>query len=176
MTLPLMILATASLVLGWLLFSTHWLSHFLSATPSFALPAFGQTATAPVFHLDLAIQGTLAAAVGIVVAAIGHLGRRSDGPQMERFLGPLGALFANQFFFDQIYTVLVVRPLELLAMLAGVIDRFLVDGLVDFIASLPLGIGSVVRRLQSGVLQRYALAGVMGVLLIVFVLAWQLRG
>ena len=176
MTLPLMILATASLVLGWLLFSTHWLSHFLSATPSFALPAFGQTATAPVFHLDLAIQGTLAAAVGIVVAAIGHLGRRSDGPQMERFLGPLGALFANQFFFDQIYNVLVVRPLELLAMLAGVIDRFLVDGLVDFIASLPLGIGSVVRRLQSGVLQRYALAGVMGVLLIVFVLAWQLRG
>ncbi len=176
MTLPLMILATASLVLGWLLFSTHWLSHFLSATPSFALPAFGQTATAPVFHLDLAIQGTLAAAVGIVVAAIGHLGRRSDGPQMERFLGPLGALFANQFFFDQIYTVLVVRPLELLAMLAGIIDRFLVDGLVDFIASLPLGIGSVVRRLQSGVLQRYALAGVMGVLLIVFVLAWQLRG
>ena len=176
MTLPLMILATASLVLGWLLFSTHWLSHFLSATPSFALPAFGQTATAPVFHLDLAIQGTLAAAVGIVVAAIGHLGRRSDGPQMERFLGPLGALFANQFFFDQIYNVLVVRPLELLAMLAGIIDRFLVDGLVDFIASLPLGIGSVVRRLQSGVLQRYALAGVMGVLLIVFVLAWQLRG
>lgn len=176
MTLPLMILATASLVLGWLLFSTHWLSHFLSATPSFALPAFGQTAIAPVFHLDLAIQGTLAAAVGIVVAAIGHLGRRSDGPQMERFLGPLGALFANQFFFDQIYTVLVVRPLELLAMLAGVIDRFLVDGLVDFIASLPLGIGSVVRRLQSGALQRYALAGVMGVLLIVFVLAWQLRG
>ncbi len=175
MTLPLMILATASLVLGWLLFSTHWLSHFLSATPSFALPAFGQTANAPVFHLDLAIQGTLAAAVGIVVAAIGHLGRRSDGPQMERFLGPLGALFANQFFFDQIYTVLVVRPLELLAMLAGIIDRFLVDGLVDFIASLPLGIGSVVRRLQSGVLQRYALAGVMGVLLIVFVLAWQLR-
>ena len=175
MTLPLMILATASLVLGWLLFSTHWLSHFLSATPSFALPAFGQTATAPVFHLDLAIQGTLAAAVGIVVAAIGHLGRRSDGPQMERFLGPLGALFANQFFFDQIYNVLVVRPLELLAMLAGIIDRFLVDGLVDFIASLPLGIGSVVRRLQSGVLQRYALAGVMGVLLIVFVLAWQLR-
>jgi hypothetical protein len=60
-------------------------------------------------------------------------------------------------------------------MLAGIIDRFLVDGLVDFIASLPLGIGSVVRRLQSGVLQRYALAGVMGVLLIVFVLAWQLR-
>ena len=176
MTLPLMILATASLVLGWLLFSTHWLSHFLSATPSFALPAFGQTANAPVFHLDLAIQGTLAAAVGIVVAAIGHLGRRSDGPQMERFLGPLGALFANQFFFDQIYNVLVVRPLELLAMLAGIIDRFLVDGLVDFIASLPLGIGSVVRRLQSGVLQRYALAGVMGVLLIVFVLAWQLRG
>jgi hypothetical protein len=33
-----------------------------------------------------------------------------------------------------------------------------------------------VRRLQTGLLQRYALAGVMGVLAIVFVLAWRLRG
>jgi NADH-quinone oxidoreductase subunit L len=95
---------------------------------------------------------------------------------MERFLGPLGSLFANKFFFDQIYTGLIVRPLEALALLAAIIDRSVIDRLVDWIATIPLGVGAIVRQLQSGLMQRYALAGVMGVLMIVLALAWQLRG
>ena len=176
MTLPLVILAAASLVSGWWLFSTQSLAHFLAATPSLTAPALTRTAVPHAFHFDLAIQGTLAAAIGIAVAAVGHLGRRSDGPQMERFLGPLETLFANRFFIDQIYSGLIVRPLEAVAMLAALIDRRLVDGLVDGIARLPVGLGSLVRRMQSGVVQRYALAGVMGILAIVLVLAWKLRG
>ena len=176
MWLPLVILAVPSALAGWWLFSTNWLAHFLSATPSFTAPAVAATAAPHVFHMDLAIQGTLAAAIGIVIAAIGHLGRRSDAPQMERFLGPLATLFANKFYFDQIYSALIVRPLEALAMLSALIDRHLVDGLVNLVARIPVGLGAVVRRFQSGLLQRYALAGVMGVLMIVLALAWQLRG
>mgnify|MGYP006275159125 CR=1 FL=1 len=176
MTLPLMVLAVPSAVVGWLLFSTNWLGHFLSATPSLTAPAVASTATPHLFHVDLAIQGTLAAAIGIVVAAIGHLGRRSDGPQMERFLGPLQTLFANKFYFDQIYAALVVRPLEALALVAALVDRHVIDGTVDAIAGIPVALGGIVRRGQSGLLQRYALAGVMGVLTIVVLLAWQLRG
>jgi NADH-quinone oxidoreductase subunit L len=125
--------------------------------------------------MNLAIQGTLAAAIGIVVAAIGHLGRRSDGPAMERFLGPLLPLFANKFYFDQIYAALVVRPLEGLAVVAALFDRYVIDGVVDAIAWMPVALGGIVRRAQSGLLQRYALAGVVGVLAIVVLLAWQLR-
>jgi NADH-quinone oxidoreductase subunit L len=176
MTWPLMILAVPSALVGWLLFSTNWLAHFLSATPSLTAPAVAATATPHVFHMNLAIQGTLAAAIGIVIAAIGHLGRRSDGPQLERFLGPLQTLFANKFYFDQIYSVFIVRPLEALALVAALFDRYVIDGTVDAIAGLPVALGGIVRRSQSGLLQRYALAGVMGVLAIVVVLAWQLRG
>ncbi|NDC63932.1 MAG: NADH-quinone oxidoreductase subunit L [Planctomycetia bacterium] len=176
MTVPLAILAAASLVSGWWLFSTQALAHFLSATPSLTAPALARTVVPHAFHLDLAVQGTLAAAIGIAVAAVGHLGRRSDGPQMERFLGPLATLFANRFFIDQIYSALVVRPLEGLALLAALVDRRLVDGLVDGIGRLPLALGELVRRMQSGLLQRYGLAGVMGVLAIVLALAWRLRG
>jgi hypothetical protein len=50
-----------------------------------------------------------------------------------------------------------------------------VDGIVDGIGRLPGVLGGGVRRLQSGLLQRYALAGVMGTLLIVIALAWGLR-
>jgi NADH-quinone oxidoreductase subunit L len=175
MTWPLMILAVPSALVGWLLFSTNWLAHFLSATPSLTAPAVAATATPHVFHMNLAIQGTLAAAIGIVIAAIGHLGRRSDGPQLERFLGPLQTIFANKFYFDQIYSVFIVRPLEGLALVAALFDRYVIDGTVDAIAGLPVALGGIVRRSQSGLLQRYALAGVMGVLAIVVLLAWQLR-
>jgi NADH-quinone oxidoreductase subunit L len=176
MTWPLMILAVPSALVGWLLFSTNWLAHFLSATPSLTAPTVAATATPHVFHMNLAIQGTLAAAIGIVVAAIGHLGRRSDGPQLERFLGPLQTLFANKFYFDQIYSAVIVKPLEGLALVAALFDRHVIDGTVDAIAGIPVALGSIVRRSQSGMLQRYALVGVMGVLAIVVLLTWQLRG
>ncbi len=175
MTLPLIILAIASAVSGWWLFSTHALSSFLAATPSLTAPAVVATATPPAFHFDLALQGTLAAALGIVIAALGHLGRRSDGPQMERFLGPLGTLFANRFFIDQIYKGLFVKPLEGVALVAAAFDRYVIDGLVDGVARIPAAAGAWVRHLQSGLVQRYALAGVLGTLLIVIALAARLR-
>ncbi len=175
MTLPLIILAVASAVSGWLLFSTHALTDFLASTPSLTAPSVVATATPPAFHMDLAIQGTLAAALGIVIAAIGHLGRRSDGPQMERMLGPLGGLFANRFFIDELYRGLIVKPLEVVALVAAAFDRYVIDGLVDGIARLPLVAGAWTRHLQSGMLQRYALAGVLGTLLIVIALASRLR-
>jgi NADH-quinone oxidoreductase subunit L len=176
MTVPLIILAIASAVSGWLLFSTHALADFLAATPSFTAPAVVATAVKPVFHWDLALQGTLAAAIGIALAAYGHLGRRSDGPQMERFLGPLETLFARKFFLDEIYAAVVVKPLEAVAWIAALFDRRVIDGLVDLVARIPLGAAAVVRQLQTGLMQRYALAGVVGVLAIVVALAWQLRG
>ncbi len=176
MTIPLCILAAASAVSGWWLFSTHALSDFLAVTPSLAAPAVAATAVPHAFHVDIAIQGTLAAAIGIAVAAIGHLGRRSDGPQMERFLGPLEWLFANRFFIDQLYSAFVVKPLEALAFVAAAFDRFVIDGTVDAVGRLPVAAGSLVRGLQSGLVQRYALAGASGVLLIVLALFWRLRG
>ena len=175
MTNPLLVLAALSAVSGLVLGCTHALAHFLAATPSLNAPAVLATAVTHAFHPDIAIQGTLAAAIGIAVAAIGHLGRRSDSPQMERYLGPLGALFANKFYFDQIYAALIVKPLEALAMVTAFFDRAIVDGTVDAIGQVPLAWGSAIRRMQSGLVQRYALAGVVGVLAIVLALAWQLR-
>jgi len=175
MTIPLMILAVAATVSGWWLFSTHALADFLAATPSLAAKSVAATATPHAFHLDLALQGSFAAVAGIMLAAVGHLGRRSDGPQMERFLGPLATLFSHKFFLDELYAAVIVKPLELLALLAAWFDRFVVDGLVDGVGRLPLGLGAILRRLQSGLLQRYAVAGAIGTLLVVLALAWQLR-
>jgi hypothetical protein len=69
-----------------------------------------------------------------------------------------------------------VRPLEALALVAALVDRHVIDGAVDAVAGMPVALGGIIRRSQSGLMQRYALAGVMGVLTIVVLLAWQLRG
>jgi NADH-quinone oxidoreductase subunit L len=175
MTWPLIILAVAATLSGWILFATDGLAHFLASTPSFTAPAIAETAAAAVFHWDLATQGTVAAALGIAIAALGHLGRRSDGPQPERHLGPLRSFFEHRMYFDEVYRGLVVRPLEAVATFAAACDRFVIDGLVDAMARLPVAAGGLIRRLQSGLMQRYALAGVVGVLAIVVILAWQMR-
>lgn len=175
MTTPLVLLAIASATSGWFLFSTHALSTFLGATPSFGAPAVMATTTKPVFHWDLAIQGSLAAFIGFFLAAYGHCGRRSDGPQIERFLGPVQVLFTKKFYFDEIYDAFVVRSLRILSLISAFFDNRIIDGLVQLIARIPLLGASFVRQFQSGLLQRYALAGVVGVLAIVVALAWQLR-
>jgi NADH-quinone oxidoreductase subunit L len=175
MTYPLYILAAASAISGLWIFSTDALGSFLPATPSLWAPAVASTAVPHLFHWDIAMQGTLAAAIGIAIAAYGHYGRRSDEPQMERYLGSLGTVFANRFYFDELYVITVVRPLEMLSSIAAAFDSYVVDGLVDAIGHLPPSLAGVVRRLQSGLIQRYALAGVMGVLVIVASLVWSLK-
>ena len=174
MTTPLLILAIPATFIGFILFTTDGLAHFLAATPSFTTPSIVKTAAASVFHWDLAIQGTLAAALGIVIAAVGHLGRRSDGPQLERWLGPVRPFLEHRMFIDQLYAAVIVKPLEAIAFLAAIFDKSFIDRSVRFVAHLPLALGGVIRQLQSGLLQRYALAGVIGVLAIIVLLAWRL--
>ena len=77
-------------------------------------------------------------------------------------------------FIDQLYAAVIVRPTEAIAFLAAIFDKSIIDRSVRFFAHLPVVLGGVVRRLQSGLLQRYALAGVIGVLAIIVLLAWRL--
>ena len=174
MTTPLIVLAIPAIFIGFILFATEGLAHFLAATPSFTAPSVVSTATASVFHWDLAIQGTLAAALGVVIAAVGHLGRRSDGPQLERWLGPLRSFLEHHMFIDQFYIAIIIKPIKAISFIAALFEKHCIERFVELIAHLPLTLGGVTRRLQSGLLQRYALASVIGVLAIIVLLAWRL--
>ena len=174
MTTPLIVLAIPAIFIGFILFATEGLAHFLAATPSFTAPSVVSTATASVFHWDLAIQGTLAAALGIVIAAVGHLGRRSDGPQLERWLGPFRSFLEHHMFIDQFYIAIIVKPIKAISFIAALFEKYCIERSVRLIAHLPLTLGGAARRLQSGLLQRYALASVIGVLAIIVLLAWRL--
>jgi NADH-quinone oxidoreductase subunit L len=82
------------------------------------------------------------------------------------FLTPY-RLSRDKFYFDEIYNALIVWPLRMVASASYWIDRWVVDGLVDLTGRVPPAIGYVMRGLQMGLLQFYALAMVLGMLILV---------
>jgi NADH-quinone oxidoreductase subunit L len=82
------------------------------------------------------------------------------------FLTPY-RLSRDKFYFDELYQALVVWPLELLARLFAWLDRWVVDGLVNLTGRLPSAAGWVMRAMQMGLVQFYALAMVLGMLVLV---------
>jgi NADH-quinone oxidoreductase subunit L len=63
---------------------------------------------------------------------------------------------------DEIYNLLFVQPATLLAGICGLAEA-VVDDLVRLVASVPRFLGALIRPIQNGLVQFYALAMVLGV-------------
>ena len=90
---------------------------------------------------------------------------------LATFVSPY-RLSANKFYFDELYDFVLVRPLSWLGRLCAVVDRYVIDGMIHSIGRVPMSLGSVMRCLQMGLVQFYALSMVLGVLLLFLVVAW----
>jgi len=115
-------------------------------------------------HLRSIYLGWLVALVGYVLATVSLV--LAIPLLIGQFISPY-KLSQNKFYFDEIYEALVVWPLRMLASICYWIDRWIVDGLVDAAGQVPPAIGSLMRPLQMGLVQFYALAMVLGALVLV---------
>ncbi|MBX7167186.1 MAG: NADH-quinone oxidoreductase subunit L [Pirellulales bacterium] len=166
MTMPLVILAVCSVVVGAYFEWTHGFAHMLAAAPSLAFAPMADTPQPAGLNKEVAATSTLVALAGIGLAMFLYLGDRSHVKTLGRVLQPLYLLSYGKFFFDEIYDLLVVWPLRVLAGLSYFLDRVLIDGLVNLVAQVPRGFGWVFRSLQTGMVQFYALAMVLGLLVL----------
>lgn len=179
MLVPLVILAVCALVVGSVNWEFSWpfradaLYHFLIATPSLAYAAVPHVAhEAGGLHFEVQAVSTITALTGIGIAAFLYLGDRRQIAALTRWTSSVYGLRLYQlsygkFFFDGIYSVLVVWPLWFLALFSYWFDRWIVDGLVNSLGKLPVAAGSMLRSLQNGMVQFYALAMVLGLLVLV---------
>lgn len=171
MTWPLMALAVGAVGVGAYFEGTHQFAHFLQATPQVAYLARHAPAEglAPVSTLGVAAMGTAAALLGIALAAFFYLGRRPVARRVAEALDLVGLyrLSHGKFFIDEIYDGLVVRPLRGLARGAAVFDRYAIDGLVNLVGLVPRVAGGMLRPLQGGLVPFYALAMVLGLLVLI---------
>jgi NADH-quinone oxidoreductase subunit L len=84
-------------------------------------------------------------------------------------------LFANKFYFDEIYAVLVKAFQDGLAWVVTALERVFVDGLIARLpAAIACKIGSLARSLQSGHLQGYTFLLGVGLLLAIYVAVFVL--
>ncbi len=179
MTWPLIVLALCSLVVGAYFEWTHGFADFLHHAPSLAAleviaahHAEGAAAThaakAGGGHLVVAITSTIVALAGVGLAALLYLGRGGLVDSATRLASAVGLyqFSVGKLFIDQLYNVVIVWPLEAVALVSYWIDRHLVDGLVNFVGRVPPAVGTALRPLQMGLIQFYALAMVLGLLVL----------
>jgi len=118
--------------------------------------------------LSIVLWGMIASAAGIGLAWLMYLGSPGVKRRLTGWMEGAGLyqLSAGKFFFDRVYEVLVVWPLEGVAQLAAWFDRVVIDGLVDLVGSVPRAVGALLRPTQSGLIPIYALAMIVGLLVL----------
>lgn len=82
-------------------------------------------------------------------------------------------LIAYDFYTPKLYRMTIVLGVGLLSQLADIIDRFVVDGIVNFVGLASLGGGEGLKYSNSGQTQFYVLTVLVGVSFLGIALTWQ---
>lgn len=175
---PLRILALGAIFLGFALGPLpEWLhkpfgiAEFLGSNPW--LQSAAGHAAGHGTNLAVMIGSTAFAVGGTVLAVLMYLVWPGSAAALASHVRLLYQLSLNKFFFDEIYDLLFVKPLVLLADLCRTLDSLLVDGLVDLVGQTPGFVGQLLRPIQNGLVQFYALAMALGVAVFLLALAWK---
>jgi len=109
--------------------------------------------------------------VSVAVALVGTfwaLGRFSRRPELGEPTG-FGKVLANNWYVDELYNAIIVRPIDLLAQFLEFFDKNIVDGIVNAVGSLVQYGSRQLRLLQSGQVGGYVLLMVLGILVLFLV-------
>lgn len=163
MTVPLIILAVLSAVGGAMgvpeiLGGHHWLSHHLSSI-------IGAEQALHLSHTtEWILMGTsVTIAVIALLIAIGKYSKQADGePQTA-----LGKFLYNKWLVDELYEKAIVQPLNRFAgFLKEVVEKNVIDGLVNGTGKLVQYGARQTRFMQSGQVGYYILFMVLSIVLL----------
>jgi NADH-quinone oxidoreductase subunit L len=172
MTIPLIILAVLSVIGGFIglpqLVGTNLLDNFLE--PVFA----GAKGVLPEHHIEASTEITLILVSVVVAAAAIFLSFRIFAKEYK----PKGVrtglykILQNKYYVDEIYNAVVVMPLRRLSdLLYKFFDVVIIDGIVNGSGRFFLSLSGDWRKIQTGVIQDYAIISVAGIIaIILFVL------
>ncbi len=165
MWVPLVILAIPSVLGGLVLLSwkghSSLFHHFVEAVfvGHGAETAHGAGGNAMLFMVISSIVGI----AGIVLAWFKY---RNWTP-VARPKGVLHKFAADKFYLDEIYNVIIVRPVKNISqyLLWRFLDSSVIDGIVNGMAFIVRAIAGSLRRLQTGIVQSYILSMVVGIVI-----------
>jgi NAD(P)H-quinone oxidoreductase subunit 5 len=165
MTLPLLVLAVPSVLIG--LLGMPWNSRFARLIdPSEAAKMahhFSWSEFLPLAGASVAIS-----VLGISIAVLAYALRRLDlGTAVAGRLPALNAFLANKWYLDAINEKLFVQGSRKLARSVLEVDSKVVDGVVNLTGLVTLGSGEGLKYFETGRAQFYALIVFGGVIALV---------
>ncbi len=156
MTIPLMVLALASIFSGLIPFGEYVSSDYIPFEPE--------------MHLNIAIPSVIIGLVGIFIAWIFY---KKETTIPEKVAGAFGGFYKtvyNKFYIDEIYLFVTKRILfNYVSRPVAWFDRHIVDGTMNGIAWLTVYASNKIKSFQSGQLQQYALVFASGAILLVII-------
>jgi NADH-quinone oxidoreductase subunit L len=179
MTIPLVILAVLSAVGGFLGIPAiiehgeyNWIHHWLGEPfgGPVAEPAAAEHGGSFILiELLLMVLGAAIAIAGVLFAmSVYRRHQLAYDAILARRFGWFYRLWSGKYYWDEFYEKAVIRPVLRLADKGfAAFDTHVVDGAVNGLARLTYSGARVLRYIQTGVVQNYAAAIVLGVVLVV---------
>ncbi|CAN7148650.1 NADH-quinone oxidoreductase subunit L [Paenibacillus sp. LjRoot153] len=161
MTTPLIVLAVLAVVAGFVNTPfNEWLGHWLTGQEH------EETA-----NWTVIILSTLAGLLGIGLGYLIYLKRTIPRDIVSGKMPWLYTLLNRKYFIDEIYDVIVVKPLRGLGFILELIDIYIIDGIVRLVAFTVVSLGRLGSRLQNGQLQSYGVIMLLGMLILALAIA-----
>ena len=153
MTLPLIILATVSIVAGFI--------------------PFGELVTwnREVYHIHLnwtvATTSVVVAVVAILIATVMYRKENAISDKIANSVKGLWTAAYNRFYFDELYLFITHKIIfNLVSRPIAWFDRHIIDGIMDMFATMAHKASGAIKGLQSGSIQAYVLVYLLGALLL----------
>ena len=158
MTMPLVFLAILSVVGGFI------------GIPHFLYPE----AEHLTLNMQVAITSSVVAVLGLGISFMMYGNRPKQDP-LEKGLGFLYPILKNKYYFDSLYTLYVDRVQQGFAILLAWFEQTFIVGFgVHGLTDTAKAYGNLFRRLQTGLVQFYALIFILGFVLLFFMLVKNL--
>jgi len=159
MTFPLVFLAIASFLAGYIPFSK-----FISTD----LHPFETH-----IHYNIAVPSILVGIIGIVVAWILYKKVNNSPDKIVKSLGSIHTIVYNKFYIDEIYMFITKKILfNLVSRPIAWFDRHVVDGTMNGIAWTIEIASQKIKSFQSGQLQQYALVFASGAVFLILLMLY----
>jgi NADH-quinone oxidoreductase subunit L len=161
MTLPLIVLASLTVVSGWAVGvpSEHGTRFERFLAPVFPVHDAAHGGVAGVVLLVLSVLVVLAA---ITLAWFMYMAAPVKADTLGRPRTAVHALLLNAWYVDWLYDRLLVKPLFALSALLARADLSVVDGIVNGIGRGVVAWAGALRRAQTGYVVNYALTMLVG--------------
>ena len=177
MSVPLMILAALALTSGFVLFIGAGFGNFVGSSIEGLIEHPAEVLTSSELLAEILTSWLTYVTLGLAALGILIAYRIYYMPGFDRSVFARGVpgwfqrTLENRWYISKFYDDFAYKVVYGFSKLADLFDRYVIDGVVNGFAFLGANTGNVIRKGQSGNVQRYTSLIVLGIiLLLVFVL------